>query len=554
MAPAFGAGLVSVLLLVGGSRFLGWSGMAADIHTVPNSGHPGQVYRLAFITSTTMDATSDSIDDYNTFVTTVAHSSPDLLALNSTWKAFVSTPTIDARDNTDTSHLPGQGLNVFALDGRFIGRYLQLWDQGLVKPLYRDEFGRILEAFAWTGTNSDGTKAVGKEVGSSAGSVSIVGHSGSLASLWVNMAERPKTEQAHVYGISTEVFTVPELDYGDAPSRYVADLSHSARHVPVGPRLGLLRDAEPLFQHSEDALADDVLDGIDDDDGVRFIPASGFDRGNAGGNFVELFITDGPAEYRFWVDWNQNDVFEQNDELGGAGVLTTDGSHLISVSVPSDAVLGQTFARFRVYEPGQGHERVIDLITSGEVEDYAVTVTQSTVVDLVAFTAETERDGRVAISWRTGSEIDTAGFFVTRRRLSTEQPSQAMAVGSQPVSASGTPLLGATYALFDDPGYGHYVYVLEEQRTDGQRVTLGSRRVDHVPVLQVRPLSQRQIEISFLPLEGSVYGIESSRLGVGSFPSWVPIGNESVTSGVFRIDVEDTAGRLFRVISMPTHP
>ena len=63
----------------------------ADPITVPTDLNPGDEYRLAFVTSTTRDATSTNIADYNAFVTTVAESVPELLALNTTWTAFGST-------------------------------------------------------------------------------------------------------------------------------------------------------------------------------------------------------------------------------------------------------------------------------------------------------------------------------------------------------------------------------------------------------------------------------------------------------------------------------
>ena len=58
------------------------AGSAAAIPiTVPTSLSPGDQYRLAFVTSSTRNATSSDIGVYNTFVDTVAETVPALAAL-----------------------------------------------------------------------------------------------------------------------------------------------------------------------------------------------------------------------------------------------------------------------------------------------------------------------------------------------------------------------------------------------------------------------------------------------------------------------------------------
>lgn len=71
--------------------------------TQPTGLNPGDQYRLVFATSTTRDATSSNIADYNAFVTGVADSVPELLLLGTTWTAIASTASVDARDNTSTN-------------------------------------------------------------------------------------------------------------------------------------------------------------------------------------------------------------------------------------------------------------------------------------------------------------------------------------------------------------------------------------------------------------------------------------------------------------------
>jgi len=77
----------------------------------------GDQYRLAFHTSTTRDATSTDINDYNAFVNTVADGSvafPDL-GDGDKWKVVGSTETVSARQNTGTE--TNSDMGIFVLDG-----------------------------------------------------------------------------------------------------------------------------------------------------------------------------------------------------------------------------------------------------------------------------------------------------------------------------------------------------------------------------------------------------------------------------------------------------
>lgn len=127
--------------------------------TVPGGLHPGDHYRLAFVTSTTRDATSSDIEDYNAFVTVVANSVPELAALGTTWQAIASTPNVDARDNTGTNPDHGDlGVPVFSLgDTQVAWDNFVLWG-GIFHPVNFTEAGLILGPDpVWTGTIADGT-------------------------------------------------------------------------------------------------------------------------------------------------------------------------------------------------------------------------------------------------------------------------------------------------------------------------------------------------------------------------------------------------------------
>src|SRR5690349_5670387 len=104
IARAFLFGIISLITPV--------ASYAAPV-TVPTSLNPGDQYRLAFVTSTTTDATSTSTFYYNTFVTNVANSVPELAALGTDWTVIGSTPGIDARTNTDTDPSNSTGFPIY---------------------------------------------------------------------------------------------------------------------------------------------------------------------------------------------------------------------------------------------------------------------------------------------------------------------------------------------------------------------------------------------------------------------------------------------------------
>jgi hypothetical protein len=76
--------------------------VVADVTIVPTGVAPGGNYRLLFTSSTTRNAMSADIADYNAHVTAAANSNALLAGLGTTWSAIASTSTIDADFNTLT--------------------------------------------------------------------------------------------------------------------------------------------------------------------------------------------------------------------------------------------------------------------------------------------------------------------------------------------------------------------------------------------------------------------------------------------------------------------
>ena len=130
--------------------------------TVPTGLNPGDQYRLVFVTSTTRNAESSNIEDYNTFVTGAANSVPELAAVGPVWKVLGSTFEMDARDNTNTNFMnPGNvGVPIYTVGDTLLAvNNGDLWDGSIANMLAFTEHGNFLSTFAWTGTAPDGTAA-----------------------------------------------------------------------------------------------------------------------------------------------------------------------------------------------------------------------------------------------------------------------------------------------------------------------------------------------------------------------------------------------------------
>jgi hypothetical protein len=171
-------------------------------------------------------------------------------------------------------------------------------------------------------------------------------------------------------------------DWGDAPDSPVAPgyptlaINNGARHLISGPWLGDLGDfpdGEPDGQPDPNAQGDDVLDGNDDENGVYFPPA--LTQGTV--STIQFEVQDGGSGtggvVEAWIDFDGNKAWDAA-ELIVAGWFAA-GFHAVNVTTPLSAVVGQTFARFRISTAGglppDGPAG------DGEVEDHDVWIEES---------------------------------------------------------------------------------------------------------------------------------------------------------------------------------
>lgn len=162
-------------------------------------------------------------------------------------------------------------------------------------------------------------------------------------------------------------------DFGDAPDSY-----HTL-HNSGGPYHDL---DEVMMGHSVDAEADGQpgpLANADNDDGV-FFPL-GLEVNQFATVVVNINSPLGvPAAIAGWIDYDQNGMFEDPAERILGGTYTGAGVPVAwteTFVVPSTALPGPTYARFRVYRT----EPFVDVFPSptgygeeGEVEDYYVEI------------------------------------------------------------------------------------------------------------------------------------------------------------------------------------
>lgn len=178
--------------------------------TQPTGLNQGDEYRLVFVSSTTRDATSSNIADYNAFVTAAANSSPELLALGTTWTAIGSTIAVDARDNTSTNTTIEFGVPMYNLgDALLASSNADLWDGNLDVPIEFNEFGAVQPGLGvWTGTNLDGLRHDTNYLGS-AGSAQV-GFPSVTDGGWLALGSSLVGTSKNVYAISDVLVAVPE--------------------------------------------------------------------------------------------------------------------------------------------------------------------------------------------------------------------------------------------------------------------------------------------------------------------------------------------------------
>ncbi len=180
-----------------------------------------------------------------------------------------------------------------------------------------------------------------------------------------------ETEDYYITHYDTE----ETFDFGDTPAPYPTVLPNGARHrIVPNFLLGTNIDNEANGLPDPLALGDDLNPplGTDDEDGVKFVTPLLVTTQAC----VDVFLT-GPigGTLDAWVDFNRNGAWDHPAErVFNAQTLVAGLNAALCFHVPTNAVLGTNFARFRL--SSTGGLTPAGAASDGEVEDYLVVIHQ----------------------------------------------------------------------------------------------------------------------------------------------------------------------------------
>jgi len=168
-----------------------------------------------------------------------------------------------------------------------------------------------------------------------------------------------------------EILLSSGLDYGDLPEPKYATLrdSDGPRHlVEEGFSLGALVDVEVDGQPTSDASGDGA-----DDDGV-LSGLAGLSVGYSSEIVVNVqgITAERAGRLDAWIDLDHDGDFGDAGEQVLQNAVMVEGDNTFSISIAQSALVGDTFARFRL--SSTGNLGPSGPANDGEVEDYAVTI------------------------------------------------------------------------------------------------------------------------------------------------------------------------------------
>jgi len=245
----------------------------------------------------------------------------------------------------------------------------------------------------------------------------------------------PEPWPDYIYASDVSVFFDQPMDLGDAPDGPYPTLlvNDGARHFIVPwVFLGSGLDAESDGQPDPMAMGDD-LNTNDDEEGVTW--SGSLIRGS---NTTFQIVASTNGVLNAWIDFDQNggwlDTGEQIAKDFPLGAVT----NTLIVSVPSQALWGQTFGRFRF-------STSLGLLPSGvaydgEVEDYAFTIYQPkpTTVLVITNISCNASNTLVTIKWNGETPLVYETHYATALATNMMWTAWGGLVGSAPYEQSRT--------------------------------------------------------------------------------------------------------------------
>jgi hypothetical protein len=176
------------------------------------------------------------------------------------------------------------------------------------------------------------------------------------------------------FELGTDAYT-RQFDFGDAPETdYATTLSRNGAHHLLSSSIYLGESVDPDSSGQPDAAAmGDDNDGQDDEDGVDFV------SNLIVGVNSEIGVkasTDGFLNG--WIDFDQDGNWHELYDHAIKNHVLQAGMNNVEITVPENAELGETLARFRFST--ESDLWFNGFAMNGEVEDYIVTIHENTAV------------------------------------------------------------------------------------------------------------------------------------------------------------------------------
>lgn len=160
------------------------------------------------------------------------------------------------------------------------------------------------------------------------------------------------------------------IDFGDAPDSYSTTL---AKNGPRHELDGLTWLGSAMPDGEQDGLVGSLSDdttGVDDEQGLTFVTTL-----ETGLDSMALVNASTSGYLSVWIDWNQDGDFADSGERMFSDELLQAGNNTLYLTVPLDALQGQTWLRARFsQQTGLSYDGGS---TSGEVEDHQIYITAS---------------------------------------------------------------------------------------------------------------------------------------------------------------------------------
>ena len=203
----------------------------ADWSLKPGGVDVGGKFRLLFVTSTALNASTTVMDSYNGIIRdSVAAGHTDIRPYSHLFNALGSTALVDAIDNTKTTHTTtDMGVPIYYLNGAKVAdNYSDFYDGTWDSHDPTNELGTSSSAMAvWTGSQSNGMKH-GNPLGNRTSTTVRMGNptssvSGDVlsATLIRNHTFKDRSYLLPFYGLSP-VFEVKALSAPDVPQNFTA--------------------------------------------------------------------------------------------------------------------------------------------------------------------------------------------------------------------------------------------------------------------------------------------------------------------------------------------